>query len=209
MTGDRITPSTHVDDIARLLTDEGSCPHSVWSGSRYGGPGRAVVRVRDPSDGSDGHSSVVRETAGRLEKRGDDVFPAFRNGFEATGSVSGARIVGRPDIIARHADGRVTVYDLGTGEPGDEDEVRVKLCMYLLPRSNQGRWRGSRMDGCVLYADGTERRIGADEVDDRFKGMVADVMRQIGSDGPARYAPSVRECGRCVLTGDECSERIG
>ena len=134
MTGDRITPSTHVDDIARLLSDEGSCTHNVWSGSRYGGPGRAVVHGRDPSDGSDGHYSVVRETAGRLEKRGDDVFPAFRNGFEATGSVSGARIVGRPDIIARHADGSVTVYDVRTGEPGDEDEVRVKLCMYLLPR---------------------------------------------------------------------------
>ena len=206
MTGDRITPSTHVDDIARLLTDEGSCPHSVWSGSRYGSPGRAVVRVRDPSDG---HSSVARETAGRLEKSGDDVFLEFRNGFEATGSVSGARIVGRPDIIARHADGRVTVYDVRKGEPEAGDEVRVKLCMYLLPRSNQGRWRGSGMDGCVLYADGTERRIGADDIDDRFKGMVADVMRQIGSDRPARYAPSVRECGRCVLTGDECSERIG
>ena len=131
LTGDRITPSTHVDDIARLLSDDSSCTHSVWSGSRYGGPGRAVVRVRDPSDGSDGHSSVVRETAGRLEKRGDDVFPAFRNGFEATGSVSGARIVGRPDIIARHADGSVTVYDLGTGEPGAEAEVRRAVGEYL------------------------------------------------------------------------------
>ena len=209
MTGDRITPSTHVDDIARLLTDEGSCPHSVWSGSRYGGPGRAVVRGRDPSDGSDGHSSVARETAGRLERRGEDVFLEFRNGFEATGSVSGARIAGRPDIIARHADGSVTVYDVRMGEPRAEDEVRVKLCMYLLPRSNQGRWRRSRMDGCVLYADGTERRIGANDIDDKFKEMVADVMRQIASDGPARYVPSVRECGRCVLTGDDCSERIG
>ena len=193
MTGDRITPSTHVDDIARLLTDEGSCPHSVWFRSRYGGPGRAVVHGRDPVAGSDGHSSVVHETAGRLEKRGDDVFLEFRNGFEATGSVSGVRIVGRPDIIARRADGSVTVYDVRTGEPGDEDEVRVKLCMYLLPRSNQGRWRGSRMDGCVLYADGTERRIGADDIDDRFSGMVADVMRRIASDQPTPYVPSVRE----------------
>ena len=170
---------------------------------------RSVVHGRDPSDGSDGHSSVVRETAGRLERRGEDVFLEFRNGFEATGSVSGARIAGRPDIIARHADGSVTVYDVRMGEPRAEDEVRVKLCMYLLPRSNQGRWRRSRMDGCVLYADGTERRIGANDIDDKFKEMVADVMRQIASDGPARYVPSVRECGRCVLTGDDCSERIG
>ena len=33
-------------------------------------------------------------------------------------------------------------------------------------------------------------------------------MRQIVSDQPARYVPSAQECGRCVLTGEECSERI-
>ena len=65
------------------------------------------------------------------------------------------------------------------------------------------------MDGCVLYGDGTERRIGVDEIDDRFRRMVADVMRQIASDEPAPYVPSVPECGRCELTGDECGERIG
>ena len=33
-------------------------------------------------------STVVHVTADRLKQRGDDVFPQFRNGFEATGSVS-------------------------------------------------------------------------------------------------------------------------
>ena len=202
-------PSTNVSDIARLLSDDSACPHRVWFRSRYGSPWRAVEHGRGPAGENTGHTLVVHETAARLEQRGGDVFPQFRNGFEATGSVSGTRIAGRPDIVARHADGSVTVYIARTGEPEAVDEARVKLCMYLLPRSNHGLWRGCRMDGCVLYGDGRERRIGADEIDDRFRRMVAGVMRQIASDEPAPYVPSVPECGRCELTGDECGERIG
>ena len=89
------------------------------------------------------------------------------------------------------------------------DEVRVKLCMYLVPRSNQVRWRGSRMDGRVLYADGAERWIGSDDIDDRLKEMVADVMWRGTSDEPAPYAPSIRECGRCELTAGNCREHMG
>ena len=33
-------------------------------------------------------------------------------------------------------------------------------------------------------------------------------MRQIASDEPARHVPSTGECARCVLTADDCSERI-
>ena len=119
-----------------------------------------------------------------------------------------ARIVGRPDIIVRHADGSVTVYDVRSGEPGATDEALVKLYMYLLPRSNHGLWRRARPDGCVLYDDGTERRIAAAEIDDEFRERVTEVMRQIAADQPARHVPSTGECGRCVLTADDCSERL-
>jgi hypothetical protein len=34
------------------------------------------------------------------------------------------------------------------------------------------------------------------------------MMRQIASDEPARHVPSTGECARCVLTADDCSERI-
>ena len=133
---------------------------------------------------------MIRETAARLEQRGDDVYLELRNGFEATGSRSGARIVGRPDIIVRHTDGSVTVYDVRSGELGATDEALVKLYMYLLPRSNHGLWRRARPDGCVLYDDGTERRIAAAEIDDEFRERVTEVMRQIAADQPARHVPS-------------------
>ena len=180
----------------------------VWFTSRHGSSGGTRENGPGAADGDVGHSSLVRETATRLEERGDDVFLEIRNAFEATGSRSGARIAGRPDIIARHADGNVTVYDVGSGGPAAPDDVRIRLLMHLLPRSNHGRWRGTSPDGCVLYADGTERRVRDDEVDDKFRERVATVMREIAADEPARYVPSAKECGRCVLTGDDCSERI-
>ena len=152
---------------------------------------------------------MIQGAADRLEQRGDDVFPQFRNGFETTGSLSRTRIAVRPEIVANHVDGSVTVDVSWSGEPEAVDEVRVKLCMFLMPRSKQGRSRGGWMDGCVLYGDGRERGVGTDEIDDGFREMVADVMRQVVADEPAPYVPSLRECGRCELTGDECGECLG
>ena len=207
MTRRRDRSGTHVSSLARLLAGDSFCLFSVWFRSWHrdyettgDGPGQADWSAR--------RSSLARETAARLEQRGDDVYLELRNGFEATGSRSGARVVGRPDIIARQPDGSVTVYDVMGGEPVAADEALMKLYMYLLPRSNHGLWRGARPDGCVLYDDGTERRIGADEIDDEFRKRVAGVMRQIASDEPARHVPSMSECGRCGLTEDDCNERI-
>ena len=52
------------------------------------------------------------------------------------------------------------------------------------------------------------RRIAADEIADEFRKRVAGMMRQIASDEPARHVPSTGECARCVLTADDCSERL-
>ena len=208
MTRRRDRSSTHVSSLARLLAGDNSCLFSVWFRSWHRDY-RTTGDGSEQADWSARRSSLARETAARLEQRGDDVYPAIRNGFEATGSRSGARIFsGRPDIIVRRADGSVTVYDVMGGEPVAADEALMKLYMYLLPRSNHGLWRGARPDGCVLYDDGTERRIGADEIDDEFRKRVAGVMRQIASNEPARHVPSTSECARCVLTEDDCNERI-
>ena len=79
---------------------------------------------------------MIQGTADRLEQRGDDVFPKFRNGFEATGSLRRTRIAVRTEIVANHVDGSVTVDVSWSGEPEAVDQVRVKLCMFLMPRSN-------------------------------------------------------------------------
>ena len=46
-------------------------------------------------------------------------------------------------------------------------------------------------DGCVVYADGTERRIGADAITDEFRENLTTFMRRIVSRDPARHVPRV------------------
>ena len=208
MTTKEKIPSTRSADIARLMADTDSCAHSVWYESRHA----STLRSRDVRPGTidrdPRRTTLIRKTAAGLEERGHEVHPSLRNHFEARGSRTGARVDGRPDLVARNPDGQVTVYDVRDGEPHEGDELLVKLYMYLLPRSNQGRWRGARPAGRVVYPDGAERRVEAHEVDDEFACMVATVMRTIASGEPAGYSPSARECGRCPLTAEHCSERI-
>ena len=208
MTTQSKTPSTRVNDVARLMADDDSCAHSVWYLSRHS---RLLSTRADRSaaiDGAPRRTSLIRKIAAGLEEHGHETHPSLRNHFEARGSRTGARVSGRPDLISRGPNGTITVYDVRDGEPTERDDLRVRIHMYLLPRSNQGRWRGSSPDGCIVYPDGTERRIEAQEIDEEFVDRVAAVMRQITSDEPARYRPSAAECGRCPLTSEHCSERV-
>ena len=208
MTIERKIPSTRVSDVARLMADSSSCVHSVWFLSRYAGSLRLHENTHEPIDRDPRRTSLICNTAAGLEEQGHRVYPALRNAFESSGSRSGARLKGRPDLIGRNADGVVTVYDVREGDHGEAHELQVRLHMYLLPRSNHGLWRRSRPAGRVLYVDGSERRIEAHEIDDEFVERVAGVMRQIASDEPAGYSPSAEECGRCPLTAEHCSERV-
>lgn len=195
--------TTHIRDLAELMAARDSCPHRLWHTLRQ----PAMMRG-GPVDADPAHASRVRQLAAELEGQIAEVYPALRNAFEVSGSRSGARLKGRPDIITRTAEGDVTVYEVSDGEPALADELVVKLAMYLLPRSNAGRWRGSLPSGCVLYPDGSEKRIEAGAVDDTFAERVAVVMRQLASDDPAPRVPSAAECGRCTLTTEECSDRV-
>ena len=130
----------------------------------------------------------------------------MQNWFEVRSSITGSIVIGKPDIIGRDPDGAATVYDVNTGRPRAADEIQVKLYMYLLPVSNHGR--RLHAGSCVVYADGTEIRIGADAIDEEFKGQVAGIMRRVVSEEPARHVPIERECGWCDLTAADCCERI-
>ena len=200
-------PSTHVSGLAKLIAGDNSCLFSIWFKSWH----RDYETSRDGSglaEWNARHTSAVHELADRLERQGDSVHMEMQNWFEVRSSITGSIVIGKPDIIGRGPDGAATVYDVKTGRPRAADEIQVKLYMYLLPVSNHGRWRRARMDGCVVYADGTEVPIGADAIDDEFKGQVAGIMRRIVSEEPARHVPSERECGWCELTAADCSERI-
>ena len=52
----------------------------------------------------------------------------------------------------------------------------------------------------MVYADGSEKHIPADSVDDAFVSRLAEFMRKMTSDMPPRRVPSLAECGWCELT---------
>ena len=80
--------------------------------------------------------------------------------------------------------------------------------MYLLPKSQLKRWSGKTFEGVVVYADGSEKRISADSVDDAFISRVAEFMRKMTSDMPPRRVPSLAECRFCELTSADCPDRV-
>ena len=154
------------------------------------------------------HTQALMELADRLEAGGCEVFIEDQNRFRVSGRESGSVMSGKPDLIALHPDGRATVYDVKTGREVDSHEAQVKLYMYLLPRARGTRWHGRTFDGCVVHGDGSEIPIPATAIDDEFRGMVSNLMRRVVSDTPARRVPSPHECGYCVLTSEDCPERI-
>ena len=111
-------------------------------------------------------------------------------------------------MIAVHPDGRKVIYDAKTGQESASHIVQVQLYMYLLPRSQTKRWRGATLEGAVVYADGSERRISADSVDDAFVSRLTEFMHKMTSDMPPRRVPSLVECRWCELTSADCPDRI-
>ncbi|MCY4652344.1 MAG: hypothetical protein OXC95_04180 [Dehalococcoidia bacterium] len=86
----------------------------------------------------------------------------------------------------------------------------TRVLRYPLPTAAVGdrRWQGLTFDGCVKYADGTEKRIEAAAITAEFRESVSTFMRRIVSRKPDRHVPSERECGWCEVSSEDCSERI-
>ena len=143
-----------------------------------------------------------------LEERGCQVFIERQNEFRTESPRTGAVIHGRTDLIAVFPDGRTVIYDAKTGQESASHIARVQLYMYLLPIAQSGVWRGAKFEGALVYADGSERRIPADSVDDAFVSRLAEFMRKMTSDMPPRRVPSLSECRRCELTGADCPDRM-
>ena len=154
------------------------------------------------------HTRALWELADRLESEGCEISIEGQNSFRLAGAESGAIVAGKPDLVALHPDGRVTVYDVKTGQDRDSHEAQVKIYMYLLPKMRGGRWHAVMPEGGVVYGDGQVRPIPPLAIDDDFKGAVRDLMRRLVSDTPARRVPSAQECRFCDIGPDDCPERI-
>ena len=203
----RNVPKTCVTWLSKLLSGDNSCLFFVWFRS-WRPVFRKVGQDRDFSEWNMSHTLHLHNLAGKLEEQACDIFLEGQNWFETRSYDTGSAINGKPDLIALKPDGSATIYDVKTGQHRASDEIQVKLYMFLLPLSGHRRWQGISFDGCVVYADGTEKQIAADAITNEFRQNVTTFMRRIVSRKPTRHVPSERECGWCEVSVEDCSERI-
>ena len=201
-------PRTNVTKVARLMSGDDRCMYLAWfrswhEGYRKARTGRAGRGNRDMK-----HTTMLHETVALLKKVGYEVTLGGQNWFETRSSRTGSIIIGKPDIISVSPSGGVTAVDIKTGQPRESDEVQVKLYMLLLPLSSHTRWHGVRMDGQVLYANSPARNLRSEDITPEFRHSLSMVMRQVVAPQPARRVPSVRECGRCILSSGICPDRV-
>ena len=152
----RNVPKTYVTWLSKLLSGDNSCLYYVWFRSWHSKYKKAP-QDRDFTEWNMRHTLHLHKLADKLEEKGCRVFLEGQNWFGTASDDTGSIINGKPDLIARNPDGSATIYDVKTGQPRVSDEIQVKLYMLLLPLSEHRLWKHVEFDGCVVYADGTER----------------------------------------------------
>ena len=207
MTRPRPNPYMYATWIARYLVGEKSCQWAAWFKTNNQGFDR-VPSTFDSARWNMEHTDLLNELADRLEARGCRLYIERQNEFKTESPNSGLVIHGRPDIIAVDPEGRTTIYDVKTGQESDSHVAQVQIYMYLVPKAKGGRWRGTTFDGGLVYKDGTEKAIPASSVNGAFVNRVAEFMRRMMSDTPARRVPSAPECGWCDIGSADCPERV-
>ena len=207
MTSPRTSPYLYVTWIPRYLTGEKSCLFAAWFKANHQGYAKMPSDF-DSAKWNMEHTDLMNKLVEELEDRGCEIFIERQNSFEVESSRSGVVVGGTPDIVTVHPDGKTVIYDAKTGQESASHIAQVQLYMYLLPKAQGGRWRGVKFEGVVVYADGSEKRISADRVDDAFVSRVAEFMRKMTADMPPRRVPSVPECNWCELTKADCPDRV-
>ena len=207
MTRRRSNPYLYVTWIAKYLVGERSCLWATWFKTNH-------ERYDKASSGFDSarwnmeHTDLMNELVDRLEERGCKVFIERQNEFRVASLRSGTVISGKPDIIAVFPDGRTVIYDAKTGQESASHVVQVQLYMYLMPRAQNGRWRGMTLEGALVYPGGREVPVSSASVDDAFIARVTEFVKRMTSGGPARRVPSLSECRWCDLTKADCPDRV-
>ena len=206
MTRPRTNPYLYVTWIPRYLTGEKSCLYAAWFKANHQGYAKMPSDF-DSAKWNMEHTDLMNELVEELEERGCEIFIECQS-FRVESTRSGVVVGGTPDIIAVQPDETVKIYDAKTDQESASHIAQVQLYMYLLPKAQIERWRGSKFHGLVVYADGSERRISTDSVDDAFVSRVAEFMRKMTSHMPPRRVPSMTECGWCELTKADCPDRM-
>ena len=207
MTTPRANPYVYVTWVPRYLVGDKVCAWACW----YKANNRSYEKAQSDFDLAKWqmeHTDLMNKLVDELEQQGCEVFIEHQNSFKAVSSHSGMVISGKPDLVARFPDGRTVIYDAKTGQESPAHVLQVMIYMYLLPRSQDGRWRDTTFEGAVVYRNGNRVDIPAASVNQEFVARLAEFIRKMTSKKPARRVPSEQECRFCDLTRADCPVRI-
>lgn len=190
--------------ISRVMAGEKSCVWASWFRTHHQGYARV------PSDFNEAqwkmeHTRQLSDLVAERREAGDAVQVEAQNRFRYE-LPSGIALAGTPDLVATSGDGKITVYDVKTGQPRASDQVQVMIYMYCLPRCRPD-YRDVRLEGCVVYKTHSVP-IPATTVDERFEENLHHYLVILDAETPALRVPSEGECRFCEITAEDCSERI-
>ncbi|MCH7787545.1 MAG: PD-(D/E)XK nuclease family protein [Chloroflexi bacterium] len=202
----RDKPYIWVTWLTKLLVGESSCEWAAWFRAQH--YSESYDKVPNPFDlvgWQMEHTSLLNQKRDELESEGQKVFLENQNSFTLRGNT--AALGGKPDLIAVSGV-QGLILDVKTGKPALSHAMQLMVYMYAIPRA-LGQHQGIRFDGKVVYTDSSQNvDIPHTAIDDTFIRNLADLIRRVSSETPARKVPSQQECSFCNITSADCPERV-
>ncbi len=90
----------------------------------------------------------------------------------------------------------------------DSDLYQVLLYMLLLP-SSHSKCRRMKLQGRLVYSDGTIAISNEQVVDEAFEAQFREAIATLGRAIPPRKVLSFHECPYCDIPSQCCPERLG
>ena len=198
----RTVPSIWAMTPAKLMAGDQQCQFAAHLKAKYQVPRRP--NDFDLSGWTAEHNALVQLRAKGLEIEGYRVYLEGQNAFSVRGK-SGARLTGRPDIVAVRGD-EALVVDCKTGQPKASDHYQVLLYMYVLPKSHPA-CKGKTVTGEVKYQNGSTS-VPPEAVNEAFTAQLgATLQRILVADAP-KASPSFHECRFCDIGQAHCPYRV-
>ena len=115
MTVPRDNPYMYATWPTRYIIGDKSCLWACWYKTHY------YKYPKAPSDfdlvrWQAEHTVLMDSLTNEIEQKGCTVWIEHQNSFRIESPRSGLTVSGRPDLIARHPDGTVVIYDAKTGQ---------------------------------------------------------------------------------------------
>ena len=197
-------PYVWVTWASKLMSGEDFCEWAHWFKSNH--EGNTYDKVQSDFDAARWqllHTELVNKTRNEYEATGYKVSVQHQNLLKLKGK--SAVLGGIPDLLAVR-DEHAVVMDVKTGQPSPTHIIQVMIYMYAVSKTNAITIT-SRVSGKVVYED-HEVEIPAQAIDKEFIGRLAEVILALSKIDPPFKTPSIRECGFCNITANDCSERI-